>query len=398
MTFVSIVILAGYIILHLFSMIQTDRCLSSRTKKGGIYRIVRPIWMVIYICIWALPILGTFWPDVPLKYQIMKVGNLTLGFDIYYCGFLLIFTVVDLIIVVIRKKKADKVLPKSIWVMILSIILSVILPIYGMIHAQHPVATYWTADLREGGEETAGEVRVVLLSDFHMSVNSKPQLFRDAVALTNEQDPDYIFCTGDFFTSNYEGLENPELYIEALSGLRAKKGIYAVYGNHDVKEDLFCGFAVSPVSKAFRQPEMEQFVKDCGFQILEDELVELEDGEVVLLGRVDADKAGDGTANRKSVDELLAGVGYETTVFVLEHEPKEYKDLTSQDADIVFSGHTHDGQIWPCNLFVPLMTKNAYGYKNINDMATFVTSGLGYFGPPQRSGTNSEVMVIDITY
>ena len=39
-----------------------------------------------------------------------------------------------------------------------------------------------------------------------------------------------------------------------------------------------------------------------------------------------------------------------------------------------------------------------YGFMQAEGLSTFVTSGVGYFGPPQRSGTISEVMVIDILY
>ncbi len=397
MTFVSIAILIGYIILHVFSIVQTDRCLSAHTKKNGSYKKIRPVWIFVYILVALLPVLGTYWPESSLKYTVMQVGNITLGFDIYYCGFLLVFTFAEGIRVLIKKKKLNKVPPKAIWMMILSIILAIILPVYGMIHAQKPVATYWSADLTDGQEAT-GEYRVVLLGDLHMSVNSNPELYEKMTALANEQDADVILIAGDFFTSNYEGLKNPELYIQALSKLSAKEGVIAVYGNHDLKEDLFCGFATTPVSKAFRQPEMDRFLQDCGFRMLEDEVIEIAGGDLLLAGRRDADKIGDGTANRLTAEELLAGIDPEKKLLVLEHESGEDKDLVNTGADMVVSGHTHDGQIWPCNLFVPFMTKNAYGYKNVKGLATFVTSGVGYFGPPQRSGTVSEVMVIDITY
>ena len=398
MTVDSILVLFGYISLHIFSLVQTDRCLSSRTSDNGIYRkIVRRIWITLYVLMALLPICGTFWPESGMKYTVMKIGNVTLGFDIYYCGFLLIFMLVDGVIVWIKKKRFDVVPPKAIWTMVLAIILAIALPSYAMAHAQHPVVTYWMADATRG-MPAKGVYRAVVLGDLHMSVNSNPGLIEKAVALTNEQDPDAVFFVGDFFTSNYEGLENPELYIRALSGLQAKEGIYGVYGNHDVKENLFCGFAVAPVSQAFRQPEMVDFLNACGIRMLEDEVVEIADGNLVLAGRLDDDKAGDGTGNRMDAVELLAGVDPDKTILVLEHEPREYKDLVPTGAEIVFSGHTHDGQIWPCNLFMPLFSKNPYGYKMVNGMETFVTSGVGYFGPPQRSGTISEVMVVDITY
>ena len=397
MTVDSIVILVGYIALHIFSVIATETCLASHTRKDGPYRKIRPVWMALYIFISVLPILGTFWPESALKYSIMKYGNLLIGFDIYYCGFLLIFWAVDRVIRIIRHKKEWKDFAPARWTMIVAIVLALIIPCYAMVHAQRPVVTYWTADLTKGQQEK-GTYRVVLLADFHMSVNSKPALIEKAAALANAQDADAIFITGDFFTSNYEGLKDPELYIAALSQLSAREGVFAVYGNHDVKEDLFCGFAVAPVYKAFRPPEMEKFLEDCGFTMLEDETVEIADGNIVLVGRKDADRVGDGTNIRKSAEELLSGIDPDRTVFVLEHEPEEYSTLVAAGADVAFSGHTHRGQIWPCNIFIHFMTENAYGHKTFDTLETFVTSGVGYFGPPQRSGTDSEVMVIDITY
>lgn len=397
MTADSIVVLAGYIILHIFSVCATETCLSGHTWKNGPYRKIRPVWMAIYIFFSLLPVLGTFWPESALKYTIMKAGNVWIGFDIYYCGFLLIFIVADRIILGIRKKRMIRKIKPARWTMLLAIPLAVVLPVCAMIHAQKPVVTYLTADLAIG-QQAKGTYRIVLLADFHMSVNSSPSLIEKAVELSNAQDADAVFITGDFFTSNYEGLKDPELYIEALSKLSAREGVFAVYGNHDVKEDLFCGFAVSPVSEAFRPPEMEEFLDACGFTVLCDETVEIADGDIVLAGRYDADRVGDGTNIRKSAEELLGGIDPDKTVFVLEHEPEDYAALVSAGADAAFSGHTHRGQIWPCNYFIGLFNENAYGHKTVGGLETFVTSGVGYFGPPQRSGTDSEVMVIDITY
>ncbi len=397
MTIDSIIVLIGYIILHVFSVAATESCLSSHTRKDGPYRKIRPIWMALYILISVLPILGTFWPESALKYEIMKYGNIWIGFDIYYCGFLLIFTIIDRVIRNIRSRKTEITLQPSRWTLILAIILALILPSYAMVHAQHPVVTYWTADLTKG-EQEKGTYRVVLLADFHMSVNSDPALIEKTVELSNAQDADAVFIVGDFFTSNYEGLKEPEKYIAALSQLSAKEGVFGVYGNHDVKENLFCGFAVAPVSKAFRPHEMEEFLEACGFIMLEDGTIEIAGGDIVLAGRYDKDRVGDGTNIRKNAEELLDGIDPDRMIFVLEHEPKDYAELASAGVDVAFSGHTHRGQIWPCNYFIGLFNENAYGRKNVNGMETFVTSGIGYFGPPQRSGTDSEVMVIDITY
>lgn len=144
--------------------------------------------------------------------------------------------------------------------------------------------------------------------------------------------------------------------------MKAKKGIYGVYGNHDVEEELFGGFAIKPVSEAFRYSDMENFIAESGIKILADEIIEIEDGKLVLAGRIDGGKAGDGTANRMSAAELLAGISPEKKVLVMEHEPYEYDELSAAGADIVFSGHTYRGQIFPGNLVVGFFNDNAYGY------------------------------------
>ena len=122
------------------------------------------------------------------------------------------------------------------------------------------------------------------------------------------------------------------------------------------------------------------------------------DDTILLAGRIDGNKAGDGTKNRMTPDELLKDADTAKPVLVLEHEPVEYKELREAGADMVFSGHTHNGQIFPGSLFVNLMNENAYGQKVLYGMQTFVTSGVGTFGPPMRTGTDSEIMIIDVLY
>ena len=99
-----------------------------------------------------------------------------------------------------------------------------------------------------------------------------------------------------------------------------------------------------------------------------------------------------------SAEELLSDVDTTLPVIVLQHEPIEYESLAANGADVVLSGHTHAGQIFPGNLIVPYFNENAYGLKYMHGIATVVTSGVGYYGPPIRVGTDSEVMVVNISF
>ena len=56
------------------------------------------------------------------------------------------------------------------------------------------------------------------------------------------------------------------------------------------------------------------------------------------------------------------------------------------------------GQFFPGNLVVPFFNENAYGYKNADGLDTVVTSGIGYYGPPMRVGTNSEITVVHVRF
>ena len=127
-------------------------------------------------------------------------------------------------------------------------------------------------------------------------------------------------------------------------------------------------------------------------------MVTIADDTVQIVGRIDGEKAGNGTADRKDPAGILAGIDPEKYTIVLEHEPVEFEQLKKNGADLALCGHTHDGQLFPGNLIVPFFNENAYGYKNISGLDTIVSSGIGYYGPPMRVGTNSEITVVNIHF
>ena len=99
-----------------------------------------------------------------------------------------------------------------------------------------------------------------------------------------------------------------------------------------------------------------------------------------------------------SVTASFSGVDTSKPVVVLQHEPVEFEALKQNGADLAVCGHTHAGQIFPGNLIVPFFNENAYGYKVLGGLDTVVTSGIGYYGPPMRVGTDSEVMVLNLHF
>lgn len=391
-----------YILIQVFISWFTEYLLGKNKRLRSIAKKTRVPRCIMYGILAVIPVLGTFLGKSSFKYTCMAIGNIWLGFFMYYATFILILS---LILVLIPKVRKDPEKRAFGYVIFIATTITFILCIYGYIHAQNPktvtydIAVEKTTEINENaGEKTGDNLKIVLIADLHLSVNSNTRSVEKWVDLVNSENPDVIVIAGDIFTSNIEGLSNPDKYAEILRSMHAKYGVYAVCGNHDVDEDLFGGFAISPVSEAFRLKEMDEFYEKAGFTMLYDESVEIADGQVTLVGRVDGEKAGDGTKNRMSPDELLKNVDKSKPVVVVEHEPKEFKELSAAGADVVLCGHTHNGQVFPGNLIVPFFNENAYGLKELYGVKTIVTAGTGYYGPPMRIGTDSEVTVVNMSY
>ncbi len=385
-----IILIAIFVALASLVACMVDLCLRRWPLTAWDIGLRKLYWLAPYILLSLVPMVGAFLPNSPFKFALQAAGNVWLGFYLYFGFLLLVLLGLTLLIRRIRGRKMAKH-----WyggVLCLSLAVSLVVSCYGLVHAQNTVVYRYDVEVDKPGED----MKLVLIGDLHLSVNSQLAATQRMVELINAEQPDAVVIAGDIFTSSYEGLAHPEQYAEALRGIKSKYGVYAVYGNHDVEETLFGGFPISPVSQAFRTAQMEDFFRDSGFTVLYDQVVDI--GGVQLAGRVDGEKAGDGTRNRMTPEQLLSGIDRSLPVVVLEHEPKEFKALKEAGADVALCGHTHAGQMFPGNLVVPFFNENAWGYARVHDLETVVTAGVGYYGPPMRVGTDSEVSVVNLKF
>lgn len=369
---------------------MTEFCIRHWPFTANAARKIRPFWLIPHLLISLAPVAGAFLDNSHMRFALMGVGNIYLGYFLYYGVTLALLMLFAGLATLITSRRFSSLYGI---ILCLSLVCGFTTATYGMFHAQEiQVRRYDIAVDKPGKDMT-----VVFVADLHLSVNSELSTTVKMVDLINRENPDLVLVGGDIFTSSYEALFDPQYYSSALSNIRSRLGVYGVYGNHDVDEPLLGGFPMAPLSEAFRTPRMEQFMKDSGFTMLSDETV-LIDGFLQLIGRVDGEKAGDGTNNRMSAAELLKGIDRAKPVLVLEHEPREYRELKEAGADVVLSGHTHNGQLFPGNLIVPLFNENGWGYKVVDGLQTLVTAGIGYYGPPIRVGTDSEISVIRLTF
>ena len=348
--------------------------------------------------LFMFPLIGALVPDGPVCWFFQKWGNIIAGYMIYFFSMLLVVRIVEGIVRLRRRRRTGEKQPISrkyaIAVLAVLFIGAVAINVFGS-SAAHDIKTTFYELPRETLGQT-GPLRIVLIADTHIGVNTTPAFSEEMVARVNDQYPDLVVIAGDILTSSYGAMRQPDAYSSILSQIKAKKGKYVVYGNHDVDEPLLSGFTFVGAENAHRNPEMEQFIRDCGWTLLKDDVVRLPELDgLCIAGRRDESRPGDGVKERASLEELLKDTKLEEHILLLQHEPSDLEELDHYGIDLSVSGHTHEGQIFPGNVLTRIISPQSYGMKQWGDTSVIVTSGVGYYGPPIRVGTISEIVVID---
>lgn len=111
-------------------------------------------------------------------------------------------------------------------------------------------------------------------------------------------------------------------------------------------------------SRNYSAEKMEDTITQAGIQILEDETTVINQ-EIALIGRADR---GGRNAKRKDISSLVKELNPEQEWIVLDHQPSEYKKAENTGCDMILSGHTHAGQIWPVGLFASLFHFDELNY------------------------------------
>ncbi len=227
-------------------------------------------------------------------------------------------------------------------------------------------------------------LNVVQITDPHlgpfMSVRRLKKICERAVA----RDPDLILLTGDFLTM--ESQKHPEHLAEALAPLRELEGrTFACLGNHDLE---------APVTVA-------DGLESAGVRLLIDDAatVETEAGPVQIVG---ADFVWRGRAEH--LDKLCAAHPRKPghLRIMLLHDPGAFRHLPAGEADLVFSGHTHGGQVGLLSLGLrwtimqPFTKIPDYGFWARGPDRMYVHRGQGHYGFPLRIGVPNEEGLIRV--
>lgn len=269
--------------------------------------------------------------------------------------------------------------------------------LYGVGHARSIIVDRRQVEIQKSC--TLPSLRVALIADLHLGYNAGNGLMKQMVEKLNREKPDLVCLAGDIFDNEYDAIQNPDQVAHTLAGIQCRYGVYAVFGNHDLKERVLAGFTFKGSGADKKQDDSRflTFLKKAHIQLLQDDGV-LIDNAFYLFGRKDKSRVKKTGEDRLSSEQLLEGTDSNKPILVMDHQPKELSALAAAGADMVLSGHTHDGQLFPGNLLVRLINENAGGIKKIEAMTSAVTSGVGVWGPAMRVGTDSEILLLDISF
>jgi len=241
-------------------------------------------------------------------------------------------------------------------------------------------------------------LKIALISDIHAGSNYvTEERLREIVEKTNNEEPDLIVILGDFVSpskKNFQIFEMPIPTIaENLKGLRAKLGVYAVFGNWDF----------------WAENNLRSEFEKVGIRFLENEVVTLEKNgqKFRIFGLEDHTKFGNWATKTQKWKQILQPTEADGDLIVLEHSPDVLPIITDERLAIspklrlILAGHTHGGQFWLPLIGSPFVPssygqKYAYGHIRENGVDMFVTTGIGTSILPFRFLVPPEIAVLEI--
>ena len=196
--------------------------------------------------------------------------------------------------------------------------------------------------------------------------------------MIEQASPDYVFIGGDLIDRNLSDVDTLTTADHFARIRERTSGLYFILGNHEYYGDL---------------DENIQWISSLG-TLLRDSVVRLRP-DLYLIGR-DYYRARD--QDIVPLSNLVDQVPDGATTILLQHRPREHweRDPAVGGIDLTLTGHTHAGQIFPMQIFQPLLFRHNYGCHPSGDGTLIISSGYGASTSRLRIGSRSEIVVIDL--
>ncbi|MCB1140537.1 MAG: metallophosphoesterase, partial [Leptospiraceae bacterium] len=252
------------------------------------------------------------------------------------------------------------------------------LTVYGFFMARGKIRIHRLAVPIENFPADHEGFTIAQISDLHVGPTIKEGFVRRVVEMVNDLAPDMIAVTGDLVDGSVPRLRK---HVSPLADLTSRYGTFYVTGNHE-----YYSGALPWIGE----------VKRLGMQVLlnEHKVIEQCSQKIVIGGVTDYTAGGFIASHRSDPEKAFEGSPEGAVRILLAHQPKSVFEAARAGVKLQLSGHTHGGQYFPGNLFVPLQQPFVKGLHRFEDTQIFVHTGTGYWGPPIRVGTSAEIALI----
>lgn len=247
----------------------------------------------------------------------------------------------------------------------------------------------WQTDYEINTNKDIPNLKIAMFADSHIGTTFDAEGFAKHLKSIEAQNPDLLVIVGDYVD---DGTTRDQMIksTRSLGQTKTKYGIYYVSGNHDKG---YYGAA----HRGFSEQDLFNELTKNGIMVLQDKNI-LIDNSFYIIGRRDYSEVKEQGGYRMSIKELTKNIDKNKYMIVLDHQPVEFAQDADAEVDLVLSGHTHGGQLFPFNQVGKWIKANdmIYGHEKRQKTDFIVTSGISDWAIKFKTGTKSEYVIINI--
>ncbi len=224
------------------------------------------------------------------------------------------------------------------------------------------------------------DFRIVQITDIHVNPTFRRASVEEIVAVVNTLDADMVALTGDLVDGSVDQLGYD---VAPLAQIRSKLGNFFVTGNHEYYSGV---------------DQWIEEVRRLDYTVLlnEHQMITRGQARLLLAGVTDYRGGNFSPSHRSDPQKALNGAPPADVKILLAHQPKNIFAAARAGYDLQISGHTHGGQFFPWNLVVGFTQPYVSGLHTHQNTQIYVSRGTGYWGPPVRMGSPSEITLIKL--